>query len=150
MIQDLKAQGYGVLITDHNVRETLSITDRTYLIHDGAIFLSGTPEEVAGNELARKFYLGENFEWESHVRHTEEAEVKNEEPREDSEIENNEVPLSSDSSSDEELKQQDDEIEISTLVESEFESETESDVSVPEKTEKDNEENNDGLLVVKN
>ena len=64
MIHELKAQGYGVLITDHNVRETLSITDRTYLIHDGKIFLAGSPEEVAGNELARKFYLGENFEWE--------------------------------------------------------------------------------------
>ncbi len=66
MIHDLKAQGYGVLITDHNVRETLSITDRTYLIHDGKIFLAGSPEEVADNELARKFYLGENFEWEGH------------------------------------------------------------------------------------
>ena len=64
MIHELKAQGYGILITDHNVRETLSITDRTYLIHDGTIFLAGSPEEVAGNELARKFYLGENFEWE--------------------------------------------------------------------------------------
>lgn len=64
MIHELKAQGYGILITDHNVRETLSITDRTYLIHSGEIFLAGTPEEVAGNELARKFYLGENFEWE--------------------------------------------------------------------------------------
>ena len=63
MIHELKDRGYGILITDHNVRETLSITDRTYLIHDGQIFLSGTPEEVAGNELARKFYLGENFEW---------------------------------------------------------------------------------------
>ncbi|MBQ3758337.1 MAG: LPS export ABC transporter ATP-binding protein, partial [Synergistaceae bacterium] len=60
MIHELKAQGYGILITDHNVRETLSITDRTYLIHDGKIFLSGSPEEVAGNELARKFYLGEH------------------------------------------------------------------------------------------
>lgn len=67
MIHELKAQGYGILITDHNVRETLSITDRTYLIHDGKIFLSGSPEEVAGNELARKFYLGENFEWEGHT-----------------------------------------------------------------------------------
>lgn len=66
MIHELKEQGYGVLITDHNVRETLSITDRTYLIHDGEIFLSGSPEEVADNELARKFYLGENFEWEGH------------------------------------------------------------------------------------
>jgi lipopolysaccharide export system ATP-binding protein len=64
MVHELKAQGYGILITDHNVRETLSITDRTYLIHDGKIFLAGSPEEVAGNELARKFYLGENFEWE--------------------------------------------------------------------------------------
>ena len=64
MIHDLKRQGYGVLITDHNVRETLSITDRTYLIHDGQIFLSGSPREVAANELARKFYLGENFQWE--------------------------------------------------------------------------------------
>ncbi|MBQ3645054.1 MAG: LPS export ABC transporter ATP-binding protein [Synergistaceae bacterium] len=66
MIHDLKDQGYGVLITDHNVRETLSITDRTYLIHEGRIFLAGTPEEVADNELARKFYLGENFEWDAH------------------------------------------------------------------------------------
>lgn len=64
MIHELKAQGYGILITDHNVRETLSITDRTYLIHAGKIFLAGSPKEVAGNELARKFYLGENFEWE--------------------------------------------------------------------------------------
>ncbi len=72
MIHELKAQGYGILITDHNVRETLSITDRTYLIHDGKIFLSGSPEDVAGNELARKFYLGENFEWEgSHHRQQE-------------------------------------------------------------------------------
>ena len=63
MIHELKAKGYGVLITDHNVRETLSITDRTYLIHDGTIFLAGSPEEVAGNELAKKFYLGEHFEF---------------------------------------------------------------------------------------
>ena len=69
MIDELKVQGYGILITDHNVRETLSITDRTYLIHDGKIFLSGSPEDVAGNELARKFYLGENFEWEGGHHH---------------------------------------------------------------------------------
>lgn len=62
LIQVLKSHGYGVLITDHNVRETLSITDRTYLIHDGTIFLSGTPDEVTNNPLARKFYLGEKFE----------------------------------------------------------------------------------------
>mgnify|MGYP002624126849 FL=1 len=69
MVHELKAQGYGVLITDHNVRETLSITDRTYLIHDGKIFLAGTPEEVADNEQAKKFYLGENFEWEGMHHH---------------------------------------------------------------------------------
>ena len=63
MIHSLKKQGYGVLITDHNVRETLSITDRTYLIHDGKIFLNGSPEEVAQDPLARKFYLGDNFSW---------------------------------------------------------------------------------------
>ncbi len=62
MIDELKAHGYGVLITDHNVRETLSITDRTYLIHDGEIFLAGTPSEVTNNEMAKKFYLGEHFE----------------------------------------------------------------------------------------
>ena len=63
MIQTLKTQGYGVLITDHNVRETLSITDRTYLIRDGKIFLNGSPEEVAADPMARKFYLGEHFSW---------------------------------------------------------------------------------------
>lgn len=62
LIHTLKKHGYGILITDHNVRETLSITDRTYLIHDGKIFLAGTPDEVANNPLARKFYLGEKFE----------------------------------------------------------------------------------------
>jgi lipopolysaccharide export system ATP-binding protein len=63
MIQSLKTQGFGVLLTDHNVRETLSITDRTYLIHDGRIILNGTPGEMMENPLARKFYLGANFEW---------------------------------------------------------------------------------------
>ena len=63
MVQALREQGYGVLITDHNVRETLSITDRTYLIHDGKIFLNGSPEEVAADPMARKFYLGDHFSW---------------------------------------------------------------------------------------
>ncbi|MDR1379292.1 MAG: LPS export ABC transporter ATP-binding protein [Synergistaceae bacterium] len=63
MIQELKGQGFGVLLTDHNVRETLSITDRTYLIHDGQIILNGTPKEMMENPLARKFYLGAHFEW---------------------------------------------------------------------------------------
>ena len=63
MIQELKAQEFGVLLTDHNVRETLSITDRTYLIHEGRIILNGTPSEMMKDPLARKFYLGDNFEW---------------------------------------------------------------------------------------
>ena len=63
MIQELKSQGFGILLTDHNVRETLSITDRTYLIHDGSIMLNGTPDEMMENPLARKFYLGDHFEW---------------------------------------------------------------------------------------
>ena len=63
MIQELKAQGFGVLLTDHNVRETLSITDRTYLIYDGRIILNGTPAEMMENPMARKFYLGDNFKW---------------------------------------------------------------------------------------
>ena len=63
MIQELKTQGFGVLLTDHNVRETLSITDRTYLIYDGRIILNGPPAEMMENPLARKFYLGDNFDW---------------------------------------------------------------------------------------
>lgn len=57
----LKKKGLGVLITDHSVRETLSITDRAYIMHQGKILLSGNSEEIAGSELARKFYLGEKF-----------------------------------------------------------------------------------------
>ena len=47
------------------MRETLSITDRTYLIHEGKIFLEGTPSEVAENPMARKFYLGDHFDWQA-------------------------------------------------------------------------------------
>ncbi|MFP4015627.1 MAG: LPS export ABC transporter ATP-binding protein [Halanaerobiales bacterium] len=54
-------RGLGVLITDHSVRETLTITDRAYIMHQGKILLSGSSEEVASSELARKFYLGERF-----------------------------------------------------------------------------------------
>lgn len=57
----LKQQGIGVLITDHNVHETLSITDRAYILIDGAIFVSGTAEEIAANPEVRKRYLGETF-----------------------------------------------------------------------------------------
>jgi len=61
IISYLKNRGLGVLITDHSVRETLSITDRAYIMHEGKILLSGTSEEIPGSELARKFYLGEKF-----------------------------------------------------------------------------------------
>ena len=61
IIKDLKAKGIGVLITDHNVRETLGICDYAYILKDGQIQVSGTADEIAHSELARKFYLGENF-----------------------------------------------------------------------------------------
>lgn len=61
IIMDLKARGIGVLITDHSVRETLSITDRSYILSDGEILVSGTAREVAENPEARRIYLGEKF-----------------------------------------------------------------------------------------
>ena len=61
IIKDLKAKGIGVLITDHNVRETLGICDYAYILKDGQIQVSGTSDEIAHSEIARKFYLGENF-----------------------------------------------------------------------------------------
>lgn len=61
IIRYLKKRGLGVLITDHSVRETLTITDRAYIMHEGKILLSGTSEEIAENELARRFYLGDKF-----------------------------------------------------------------------------------------
>jgi lipopolysaccharide export system ATP-binding protein len=57
----LKARGIGVLITDHNVRETLEITDRAYIINEGTILESGSPGEISKSERARQIYLGENF-----------------------------------------------------------------------------------------
>ncbi|MDD3656629.1 MAG: LPS export ABC transporter ATP-binding protein [Atribacterota bacterium] len=57
----LKEKGLGILITDHNVRETMKITDRTYIMHDGKILASGNPSEVASSEITRKYYLGERF-----------------------------------------------------------------------------------------
>ena len=62
IIRYLKNRGLGVLITDHSVRETLSITDRAYIMHEGKILLSGTSAEIAENEQARKFYLGDKFQ----------------------------------------------------------------------------------------
>jgi len=57
----LRAKGIGILITDHNVRETLQIVDRAYIIHEGQILLSGTAAQLAADEVAREIYLGERF-----------------------------------------------------------------------------------------
>lgn len=61
IVRKLKDKGIGVLITDHNVHETLSITDRAYILIDGKMFVSGTAEQIAENEDVRKRYLGESF-----------------------------------------------------------------------------------------
>lgn len=61
IIFHLKERGIGVLITDHNVRETLKITDRTYIVHDGEVFKSGTPTELANDEAVKRIYLGADF-----------------------------------------------------------------------------------------
>jgi len=61
IIFHLKERGIGVLITDHNVRETLRITDRAYIVHDGVIFRSGTPASLAADEDVRRIYLGHEF-----------------------------------------------------------------------------------------
>ncbi|HTK96032.1 MAG TPA: LPS export ABC transporter ATP-binding protein [Terriglobales bacterium] len=61
IIFDLKASGIGVLITDHNVRETLSVTDRAYIINEGRIFRSGTPEQLGNDPEVKRVYLGESF-----------------------------------------------------------------------------------------
>lgn len=61
IIRHLKSKGIGILITDHNVRETLGICDRAYILKDGEIQVQGTAQEIANSELAKKFYLGENF-----------------------------------------------------------------------------------------
>ncbi len=61
IIASLKEKGLGILITDHNVRETLRITDRAYIMGGGQILVQGTPDEIVNNELARKNYLGESF-----------------------------------------------------------------------------------------
>lgn len=59
----LKSRGIGVLITDHNVRETLSICDRAYIISDGTVLASGKPDDLVGNEQVRSVYLGKNFKY---------------------------------------------------------------------------------------
>jgi lipopolysaccharide export system ATP-binding protein len=61
IIKGLKARGIGVLITDHNVRETLGIVDHAYIMNNGSLLVDGTAEEIVKNDRARKFYLGEEF-----------------------------------------------------------------------------------------
>ncbi|MGR3757425.1 MAG: LPS export ABC transporter ATP-binding protein [Tranquillimonas sp.] len=61
LVADLKTRGIGVLITDHNVRETLGIVDRAYILHDGTVLMSGTSDEVVQDENVRRVYLGQGF-----------------------------------------------------------------------------------------
>jgi lipopolysaccharide export system ATP-binding protein len=61
IIQQLKARGIGVLVTDHNVRETLRITDRAYIVSDGVLFRGGRPADLAADEDVRRIYLGADF-----------------------------------------------------------------------------------------
>lgn len=61
LVSHLKERGVGVLITDHNVRETLSLIDRAVLIHEGSVLMEGNPEEIVGNKDVRKVYLGDRF-----------------------------------------------------------------------------------------
>jgi lipopolysaccharide export system ATP-binding protein len=61
IVKSLKDKGIGILITDHNVRETLAITDRAYILYDGRVLISGSAEQLAGDPEARKIYLGERF-----------------------------------------------------------------------------------------
>ena len=62
IILDLKKSGIGILVTDHNVRETLSVTDRAYIINEGKIFRSGSPDDLAGDLEVKRVYLGESFQ----------------------------------------------------------------------------------------
>jgi lipopolysaccharide export system ATP-binding protein len=64
IIGDLKRAGIGILITDHNVRETLAVTDRAYIINNGKIFRAGTPEALGHDPDVKRVYLGESFRWE--------------------------------------------------------------------------------------
>ncbi len=70
VIRHLKKRGIGVLITDHNVRETLTITDRTYILHEGRILISGAPAEIANHPEAKALYLGERFRWQGRENET--------------------------------------------------------------------------------
>ena len=63
IIFKLKAKGIGVIISDHNVRETLSVCDRAYILNEGVLLIEGYPDEIATSEIAKKFYLGEDFKF---------------------------------------------------------------------------------------
>ena len=63
LVAQLKRRGVGVLITDHNVRETLEIVDRAYILHEGAVIMKGTPEQVVNNESVKEVYLGREFKF---------------------------------------------------------------------------------------
>ena len=63
IVSGLRKKGYGILLTDHNVRETLAITDRAYLMYQGRVVLEGPPDTIANDPTAKKYYLGERFEW---------------------------------------------------------------------------------------
>ncbi|MBN8702592.1 MAG: LPS export ABC transporter ATP-binding protein [Bacteroidetes bacterium] len=67
VIAKLKQKNIGILITDHNVHETLTITDRAYILFEGGIFAQGRPEELANNEQVKKVYFGQSFEWKAKV-----------------------------------------------------------------------------------
>jgi lipopolysaccharide export system ATP-binding protein len=62
IVANLKTKNIGILITDHNVHETLSITDRAYLLFEGSVLMAGSSQELAANEQVRNVYLGKNFE----------------------------------------------------------------------------------------
>ena len=75
IIAKLKTKNIGIIITDHNVHETLAITDRAYLLYDGNILESGTPEALANNPEVRKRYLGQNFEFRKAVLHKRDEDI---------------------------------------------------------------------------
>src|SRR3954462_965539 len=67
IISDLRTAGIGILVTDHNVRETLAVTDRAYIINNDKIFRAGTPDALGRDPEVKRVYLGESFRWEQHV-----------------------------------------------------------------------------------
>ena len=79
IVTKLKARNIGVLITDHNVQETLQITERAYLMFEGNLLISGTAEELAADEQVRRVYLGKNFELRRTALQTEESSDSSEE-----------------------------------------------------------------------